>query len=319
MSKISILTPFYNAETTLAKTIESVLAQDYEDWELILFNDHSTDLSRQIADGFVQGDNRIRLYENNTKIKGPSHGRNYCFSKSCGELIAFLDADDIWETNYLQARVVEFDQKKNIGMVYGPARYQYEHRSFVQETGFTKSQEFKKNELLITFISNTKATPCTGASMVRRSAFEDVNGFRTEIHRGEDIAFYMVLNSMHAIYYDSRPLFIYVRHENSATSRANKDESRLTLELEYFKWLYPFAKSLNQSKIVRAVEEGYYSHLVEMIKQKSFVAGRISLFKLLQESGIGFRESAFFILYCIFPISLAKRVKYRIKQVLYPV
>lgn len=95
--KFSIVTPLYNKENFIAETIESVLAQTYSDYELIIVNDSSTDRSLEVVNSFV--DERIIVY---TKINGGvSAARNFGIKMAKGDIICFLDADDIWAPNYL--------------------------------------------------------------------------------------------------------------------------------------------------------------------------------------------------------------------------
>lgn len=93
---VSVIIPLYNAERYIAETIESVINQTYENWELIVVDDCSTDKSREIVRSFASKDNRIRLIESETNFGGPARPRNIGIDNSKGEYIAFLDADDLW-------------------------------------------------------------------------------------------------------------------------------------------------------------------------------------------------------------------------------
>ena len=85
--------PVYNAEKYLKESIESILAQTYSNWELILLNDSSTDQSGKICEDYVKKDKRIRLFTNEIN-QGPGFTRNRGIDNSSGEWIYFLDADD---------------------------------------------------------------------------------------------------------------------------------------------------------------------------------------------------------------------------------
>lgn len=102
---ISIIMPVYNGATFLAESIDSILAQTFTDWELIIVDDSSTDTSRAIADRYVSLDNRIRVYAN-TQEKGLAGALNCCLSHVHGQYIARADADDIQTPDRLQ---VEYD------------------------------------------------------------------------------------------------------------------------------------------------------------------------------------------------------------------
>lgn len=87
--------PNYNCEKFLAETIESVLAQTYENWELLIVDDHSTDGSVEIIKEYCEKDERIKLFVNE-KNSGAAASRNWALREATGEWIAFLDSDDLW-------------------------------------------------------------------------------------------------------------------------------------------------------------------------------------------------------------------------------
>lgn len=97
---VSVITPVWNAQATLARTIASVRAQSLTDWEMLIVDDGSTDGSRALAGREAAGDARIRvlsLAEN----RGAAAARNLGIRAARGQLIAFLDADDLWRPEKL--------------------------------------------------------------------------------------------------------------------------------------------------------------------------------------------------------------------------
>lgn len=101
---VSIITPVYNSEKYLKDTIESVIMQDYENWELIIIDDSSTDNSRAIVKSYMLKDERIHLIllsENS----GVANARNVGMKASRGRYIAFLDSDDLWYPDKLSQQV----------------------------------------------------------------------------------------------------------------------------------------------------------------------------------------------------------------------
>ncbi len=90
---VSIIMPVYNAESFLADSIESVIAQTDPDWELICFNDASTDGSLAVLERFADADSRIRVIDSKVNVK-QGGGRNRAIERSRGQFIMFLDADD---------------------------------------------------------------------------------------------------------------------------------------------------------------------------------------------------------------------------------
>ena len=109
--KISIIVPMYNAEKFIGKTIESVLAQTYQNWEMLIMNDVSTDNSLAIVSVYAKKDERIKIV-NTEKNVGVVKGRNFLIDLASGKYIAFLDADDYWHNEKLEKQI-QFMKEKN--------------------------------------------------------------------------------------------------------------------------------------------------------------------------------------------------------------
>ena len=115
---VSVIMPLYNSERYVAAAIESVLAQTYTNWELLVVNDGSTDRSVEIVTEYTQKDSRIHLLNNEHPNGMPSAPRNLGISKARGRYIAFLDSDDLWFSHKLTQQL-PFFQDERVGVVYG--------------------------------------------------------------------------------------------------------------------------------------------------------------------------------------------------------
>ena len=113
---VSIITPTYNSERFIAETIVSVQAQTYQDWEMIIVDDCSTDKTAEIVASFQEKDSRIKYFYNSTN-KGSALSRNLALQKAKGKWIAFLDSDDIWHPEKLEKQI-EFMTKNNYHFSY---------------------------------------------------------------------------------------------------------------------------------------------------------------------------------------------------------
>lgn len=100
---VSVITPAYNAEKYISSAIESVLAQTYTNWEMIIVDDGSTDSTAEIIKKYLK-DNRIKYYLMD-KNSGAAVATNVAIEKATGSLIAFLDADDYWKKDKLEKHV----------------------------------------------------------------------------------------------------------------------------------------------------------------------------------------------------------------------
>lgn len=112
---VSIITPVYNGEKFIGQTIETVLAQEYTNWEMLIVDDGSKDNSAHIVSEFAQRDNRVCLIRKTNG--GSASARNMGLKVAKGRYICFLDADDLWLPDML-AQQVEMLQTKNAGLVY---------------------------------------------------------------------------------------------------------------------------------------------------------------------------------------------------------
>lgn len=109
-TKVSIITPVYNAARFVSFTIQSVLEQTYSDWEMILVNDGSKDNSVEIIEKYVAQDKRIQLHSQVNA--GSAAARNNGIRRSTGRFIALLDADDTWNPNFLEEQIKLLNETK---------------------------------------------------------------------------------------------------------------------------------------------------------------------------------------------------------------
>src|SRR5919109_771721 len=119
--EVSVVVIFKDAEDFLAEAIESVCAQTFPAWELLLVDDGSTDASTAIARGHAEQDSgRVRYFEHPGHVNlGMSATRNLGVSRARGELVTFLDADDVLVPTALEEAVAILRAHPRVGMVYG--------------------------------------------------------------------------------------------------------------------------------------------------------------------------------------------------------
>ncbi|WP_299791226.1 glycosyltransferase family 2 protein [uncultured Shewanella sp.] len=134
---VSIITPSFNCATSVAKTIESVLSQSYQNWEMLISDDFSSDDSCAVIQEFANRDSRIKLIKR-TWNAGPAVTRNRAISSANGRYIAFLDADDTWHPEKLEKQI-KFMQNRDIALSYTSYRRVHEDG---RELGFMNVPEF---------------------------------------------------------------------------------------------------------------------------------------------------------------------------------
>ena len=118
---VSVITPVYNGENTIGKTIESVINQTFDDFEMIIVDDISTDNTKKIVEDYAKKDKRIKYYILPEK-GGASAARNMAIAKAKGRYIAFLDGDDLWYPEKLEKQI-KFMQDNDYGFTYTDYEY----------------------------------------------------------------------------------------------------------------------------------------------------------------------------------------------------
>lgn len=108
--------PSYNSARFISASIESIIAQTFQDWELLIADDCSTDNSCAIIENYSKRDNRIKLFQL-TQNQGAAVARNHSILQAQGRYIAFCDSDDLWMPNKLE-RQIEFMKKNNVEICF---------------------------------------------------------------------------------------------------------------------------------------------------------------------------------------------------------
>lgn len=123
-SKVTVVTPAYNAERFIDQTIESVLDQTYPNWEMVIVDDSSTDRTVEIIKEYTEKDARIKLIELEEN-SGSAVARNTAMDHATGKYLAFLDSDDLWLPEKLEKQVA-FMEKKDIAFSFTKYRQMLE-------------------------------------------------------------------------------------------------------------------------------------------------------------------------------------------------
>ncbi|MBI3553935.1 MAG: glycosyltransferase family 2 protein [Elusimicrobia bacterium] len=190
---ISIVIPYLNARRFFQETLESVRAQSLRDWELVLVDDGSTDSSREIAASFSRrepGKVRCAAHPGGAH-RGTFASRLLGARRARADVIAFLDADDVWEPGYLEAHLRRWRRlkKAGIGLSYGPALYWFYGRpagarDFIHAMPCARDAVFGPGELLQNFLSSGFATaPRPSAALVGRQAVLELARFEPAARR----------------------------------------------------------------------------------------------------------------------------------------
>ena len=182
MAIISIIIPLFNKELFVKQTLLSVLNQTFSEFEIIIINDGSTDKSVTIINDI--DDKRITLYT--TKNKGVSHARNYGISKANTDLIAFLDADDLWEPNHLENLHTLYTNFPHCGLYATNYHKQFFNGKKIN-THFNGVSKHHFGIIEDYFSASTSdSIAWSSAVMIPKKIFQELGGFDEAMRSGQD-------------------------------------------------------------------------------------------------------------------------------------
>lgn len=202
MPKVSLIMPVYNSGNFIAKSIISVLAQDYVDWELICVDDGSTDNSREVIESFA--DRRIKYIPQKHTGK-PSCARNAGIKISRGEFIAFLDSDDLYFSNSLSERVKYFVENSKSVFLYTNCEMIDENGRKISEnmTSYSGKNFHEGNCFKELFMG--MFIPIMG-TMIKKSLFGEIGLFNETLTGAEDYELFLRIASVSSIDYVDQTL-----------------------------------------------------------------------------------------------------------------
>lgn len=246
---VSVITPFFNTSPEfLEEAIQSVFAQTYENWELLLVDDGSAAANAEVA--LLCAANHpgriIYLEHAGHANKGHPASRNLGISHSKGTYIAFLDADDIWLPGKLEEQVAILETRREAGMVYANTLFWYSwhgraddaHRDFVPRLRVAANALYRPPALLPLFLSGEATVPSMNSLLIRRDAITRTGGF-DESFRSlyGDQHFYAKLCIAEHIYVSETVHDWYRQHPESMTSRANRSRTETQARRFFLQWL----------------------------------------------------------------------------------
>jgi len=210
-SRVSVVINCYNGERFLKEAIDSVYAQSWPRWEIIFWDNASTDSSGAIA---RQYDERLRYFR--AEVTTPlGEARNLAFAKSHGEFIAMLDCDDVWLPDTLQQLVGGMeDSERKFAVCYGGIE-RIDARG--QKIGKMIPPP-RRGNLLESLLCQFDIMPC--ASIIRRSVLQESgHTFDASLTASEDYCFFMTLAAEHPFHSLSECVARYRVHEGSLTNK----------------------------------------------------------------------------------------------------
>ena len=184
MPAVSVIMAAYNVEPYLMAAMQSVLRQTYRDLELIVIDDGSTDQSYRLALANAAGDPRVKVLQKSNG--GISSARNYGLSIATGDLIAFVDSDDIWDPGFLQAQIDVLASHPEVDIVSGNAWFLGGAQSGRPARPVPDPRPMPD---LLNIIKDENAVFIM--TVFRRRVFETIGGFDEALRTNEDYDFWL--------------------------------------------------------------------------------------------------------------------------------
>jgi glycosyltransferase involved in cell wall biosynthesis len=264
---VSVVIPVFNAGPFLEEAVESVRAQTYDRWELILVDDGSRDGSRDVARRYAEREpGRVRYAEHpgNADL-GSSATRNLGVRLARGSLIAFLDADDVWLPGKLAAQVDLLARHPGVGMLYGETQYWYSwtgkpedrERDTIPALGVEATTVIEPPTLVVRCVLGQVTVPCTCSIILRREAIDRAGGWE-ERFTGmfDDQAFYAKVMLRERVLVVPECWDRYRRRPDSMYGTAKREGTVRAERLAYLAWLreYLIAEDVTSGPVWKAVE-----------------------------------------------------------------
>jgi glycosyltransferase involved in cell wall biosynthesis len=260
---VSVITCFYKEEAFLEETIQSVIAQTFSDWELLLIDDGSPDTSPAIAKRYADAypDKIIYLQHEHHANKGVCKSRNLGVAKSRGKYIAYLDADDVWLPGKLQQQLHIFDQHPQATVLLEASDYWYNwqaanRKNVIIPIGCDEQDKlyYPPALMLQLYPLGKGAAPCPSGMMVKRSVHDHilfVEDFIGPTAVYEDQAFLAQLYLHETIFVSSACNNLYRQRQASQVFNVHQDGRYHRVRQYYLEWFIQYLKdhSINNAAV----------------------------------------------------------------------
>jgi glycosyltransferase involved in cell wall biosynthesis len=209
MPVISIVIPVYNGEKTIEETVRSVLKQTFQDFEIIIINDGSKDKTLEVIDGI--SDSRIQVYSYSNSGQGASRNRGISYAK--GQYLSFLDADDLWTSDKLEAQLDALQANPEAAVAYSWTDFIDEFGNFLRPGSHLNLSGNVYPHLLLSNILENGSNP-----LIRREAIDKVGQFDESLPPAEDWDLYLRLAAEYPFIVVPRPQILYRVYANSSST-----------------------------------------------------------------------------------------------------
>jgi glycosyltransferase involved in cell wall biosynthesis len=265
---VSVIIPFLNREKFLQQAIESVLSQSYDNWELILVDDGSTDRSAEISRNFVEKyPAKIRLLAHlGNAWRGAGATRNMGIRNAHGEYIVFLDSDDVFFPETIERELKAFEANPTADAVCGTLQYWYSwsaeikksEQDFKVNLGLKLEELYEPPFLLVHNLRSGGRKPGITTLMLKREFVNLIGAFEENFNRiGEDQVFWAKVSLNGRIYVMDACLAKYRQHSDSSCSVSIRENRYIPQWQFYYDWLrvYLTERKITDQEVWRVLNQ----------------------------------------------------------------
>lgn len=295
---VSVVIPFFNRERCLSRAIDSVISQTYENWEIILVDDGSTDNSSKIAEDYSRMyPGKIRIFNQENKGHGPA--RNKAITEARGAFIAILDSDDQWNNNFLKRTIDAFEFYTDVDWVYVNAKRITEDGSVIEPSIFdgSNSSDFRNLKILKVehlniiddanfLVAAIASTVKAGAnSVVRREVFKKVLYPSIRVGADRVVIISAIAAGFRFGFIDEILLTLYHHSNNNSIAARNDMHKNIMIRQEMVKVYEYVNRQVDLDKSSKAVlrkrlSDVYFDYASILLEsRRSYMKMAIFLFK----------------------------------------
>lgn len=303
---ISIIVPLFNKENFILDTLQSILDQEYGDFEVIVVDDGSTDSSYVKVKSF--SDTRITVVQQENA--GVSTARNKGISLAKGEFITFLDADDIWYSNFL-SEIMSLVQEFPHAGAYATSYEFFSELKGLHPTKYCNVPELGWRGYLTEYFSTLEGDPpvLTGSIVLRRSILEKIGLFAAGHQLGEDLELWARVALSTKIVWSNKVCLKYLKVDESSltASAAISDSFILTETLEKYLEDRNISPESNEtiSGLRKALSRYYYIESRVYARTNKLSDARKAAFKSIKVKGR--RSVLLWLLFLCLPTIVVKK------------
>ena len=214
----SVLMANYNNGKYIKDAINSILAQTYKNWELIIVDDASTDNSVEIVESIARSDHRVKLFIN-SKNRNCGYAKHRAAKMASGDILGYLDPDDTLEINALEEMKNCHESRPDIGLIYS-SHYICDEDLNIKRLAYA-AEKIPENE---NYLTHGKGV--THFATFKRKCYLKTTGINPYFKRAVDQDLYYKLEEVCTLYFLNKPLYKYRIHEGGISTLKNLSKSR---------------------------------------------------------------------------------------------